>query len=470
MKNVLSAFVGLTTVVAFLTTAIPSGAVTLNPGDILVADLNAFGGPGGIFRVDPNTGAQTVVSSGGYFIGPAGIAIAANGDLLIANAGGGSSGPGSIIRVNPITGAQAIVSSGDNLANPVGLAIAANGDLFVVDGDGGIIRIDPSTGVQTLVRGPRGPSGIVIADNGDLIVAGPGGAVFRVDPVTGAETTISSGPPLTEASGIAVAANGDLLVANYGPIGVIRIDPNTGTQTIVSSGGNLVDPNSLAIGANGDIFVVDQGANAVIKVDPISGAQTIVSSGGFFAAPVGIAIVAVPTRELSSLAPASFWVGLKNSDDQGTQFDLRAEVYVRNALVSAGVTRCVTGVTRNATNAKQVGVSFGAISGGVVESGDIVSLRVLTRIGTNPDDTKCPGHNNAVGLRLYYDVVSRPSGFGATITPDPPTEFYLHSSGTDFLNDMAPTAGTAKSKDSLNLNFAGGNPWKEIGTWSMTTP
>jgi len=35
---------------------------------------------------------------------------------------------------------------------------------------------------------------------------------------------------------------------------------------------------------------------------------------------------------------------------------------------------------------------------------------------------------------------------------------------------MDPAAGTAKFKDSLSLNFAGGNPWQEIGTWSMTIP
>ena len=378
---------GLTTVVAFLTTApTPSSAVTLNPGDILVADLNAFGGPGAIFRVDPTTGAQTIVSSGGSFTGPAGIAITPSGDLLIANAGGPVPAPGSIIRVNPATGAQTTVSSGGYLLNPVCLAIAADGALFVGDLDGGIIRVDLATGAQTLVSGPRGPGAIVIAPNGDVL------AGFN-----------------------AIDANGDLLATDFGGRRIIRVDP-TSAETVISSGGSLVAPNSLAIAANGDVFVVDQGANAVIRVDPISGAQTVVSSGGFFDTPVGIAIVPGSLRQLASLAPGSLWVGLKNSDDQGTQFDLRAEVYVGNTLVSAGVTRCVTGVTRNPSNAKQVAVSFGAISGGVLESGDIVSLKVSTRIGTNPDDTKCPGHNNAVGLRLYYDAVSRPSGFGATIT------------------------------------------------------
>ena len=167
------------------------------------------------------------------------------------------------------------------------------------------------------------------------------------------------------------------------------------------------------------------------------------SSGGFFDTPVGIAIVPGPIREV---APAVLWVGLKNSDDQGTQFDLRAQLYVNNALVSDGVTRCLTGVTRNPSNAKEVAVPFGAISGGGLESGDIASLKILTRIGTNPNDTKCPGHNNAVGLRLYYDAVSRPSRFGAEITPDPLTELFLHSDRTAFFNDVTPSAGTANSK------------------------
>jgi hypothetical protein len=46
---------------------------------------------------------------------------------------------------------------------------------------------------------------------------------------------------------------------------------------------------------------------------------------------------------LTSLGPATLWIGLKNSDDQGTQFDLRAEVYIDDAynsrLVSASETR-----------------------------------------------------------------------------------------------------------------------------------
>lgn len=179
--------------------------------------------------------------------------------------------------------------------------------------------------------------------------------------------------------------------------------------------------------------------------------------------------------EVTSLSPAMLWIGLKNSDDQGTQFDLRTEVYISDTLVAEGETRCITGVTRNPSKAKEVSVEFGPISDGVFASGDGLALRVLTRIGTNPDDTKCSGpggsHNNAVGLRLYYDAVSRPSRFGAEIAPDPLMDFFLHSIGTDFfLDDTPPTATSAKLKDSSAVNFAGGNPWKEIGIWSMPLP
>jgi hypothetical protein len=42
-----------------------------------------------------------------------------------------------------------------------------------------------------------------------------------------------------------------------------------------------------------------------------------------------------------------------------------------------------------------------------------LSLTLRTRIGTNPDGTRCSGsdasHSNAAGLRVYFDSVSRAS-------------------------------------------------------------
>lgn len=38
---------------------------------------------------------------------------------------------------------------------------------------------------------------------------------------------------------------------------------------------------------------------------------------------------------------------------------------------------------------------------------------------------------------------------------------------TRFLDDNAPAAVNAKCKDSGTINFAGGNIFREIGTWSL---
>jgi predicted extracellular nuclease len=127
---------------------------------------------------------------------------------------------------------------------------------------------------------------------------------------------------------------------------------------------------------------------------------------------------ALSPASLISLSNFHAWLGLKNSDDQGTNFDLRIEVYKNGALVASGESYCITGVTRNAALAKEVTLSFGSFSSATFNgTTDVLSLKVRTRIGTNGAGSFCGGHSNAVGLRLYFDAVSRPSRFDATFGP-----------------------------------------------------
>ena len=164
---------------------------------------------------------------------------------------------------------------------------------------------------------------------------------------------------------------------------------------------------------------------------------------------------------------SSLWIGLKNSDDQGTNFDLRADLVINGTVVATGVTRCITGVTRNPDLAKQAAVSL--LSAGIApHSGDVLTFNVMTRIGTNADGTKCAGHSNAVGLDLYYDSSTRSSGFD--IAPGSDSPFYLHSTSTDFLDNTTPVTQSPKSKNSPAISFSGGNPWVQIGSWSRTQP
>ena len=134
-------------------------------------------------------------------------------------------------------------------------------------------------------------------------------------------------------------------------------------------------------------------------------------NGGNLFKEIGTWTSTPPLGGLTTLGPLNTWIGLKNSDDIGTRFDLRVELYKNGDLVAQGLTRCIEGVTRNEAQAKAVAVAFGALQGTAFSGSDVLSVKILTRIGTKPNDTLCGGHSNAVGLRLYFDSTNRASSF-----------------------------------------------------------
>lgn len=214
---------------------------------------------------------------------------------------------------------------------------------------------------------------------------------------------------------------------------------NYGIKIIPEPGSSLLDTYSLKVRRDGVETVLAQ--NRQIKDIPTQGYTVTVS------------------KQLKSLAPTKLWVGLKNSDDQGTFFDVRVDVLKNGSVIASGVSKNIQGVTRNPDQAKEVTVGFGSISNGEIIPGDVLSLRVSAKVADSG------GHNNAVGLRLYYDAVSRPSRFGAEITPDPLKSFFLRTVTGDFLDSTALTSKTPKQKDSPGIDR---KTFKEIGTWSMT--
>ena len=82
---------------------------------------------------------------------------------------------------------------------------------------------------------------------------------------------------------------------------------------------------------------------------------------------------------------------------------------MNSTLVASGTTLCITGVTRDQAQAEQVTVTFPAFPAAAVAASDQIKLKLLTRIGTNADGTKCSGHAGATGLRVYYDSIARPA-------------------------------------------------------------
>src|SRR5262245_28145266 len=127
---------------------------------------------------------------------------------------------------------------------------------------------------------------------------------------------------------------------------------------------------------------------------------------------------ALTAGTLTALDDLRVWLGSKNNGDQGARFDLRAEVYKSGVLVAAGETYCIQGLTRNPDLAKEAVVSFDSFSPVTLNGAtDELSLKVLTRIGSDGSGGFCGGRSNAARLRLYFDSVSRPSSFNALIAP-----------------------------------------------------
>ena len=81
-------------------------------------------GVGRIIHVDAQTGHQTVLSQGGFLVGPVGIALDSGGQIIVGdpytiNPDSADLFDGGIIAINKITGEQKLLARGqDGFVNP----------------------------------------------------------------------------------------------------------------------------------------------------------------------------------------------------------------------------------------------------------------------------------------------------------------------------------------------------------------
>lgn len=161
------------------------------------------------------------------------------------------------------------------------------------------------------------------------------------------------------------------------------------------------------------------------------------------------------TPQLTVLDPAKVWVGLKNSDDVGVKFDLKAEAYVNGNLISTGETDTVLAGSSGFNNAKLDTINFSSFSPVNFPSGSTLSIKLYVRNACTGS-----GHNSGVA-RLWYNDSAANSRFGATI--DTGNTYYLVSSAA-----LSTSVGSGPKQTVDVQSGAKCSAFKTFGTWNIT--
>lgn len=327
MKRFLIAALAL----ALAAPAAAPAAVQLRPGDILVAGTTR-GGNGAVFRVDPRSGRQTIVSIGSLLFSPSDIELAPDGRILVMDPG--SLFGGSIVAVDagkpggPTTNQTLVsnhqISGPDLFDTPLGLTVSGR-RIFVADaGVPGVIAVDRD-GQQRLVASGElfaSPVAIDLAPGPRLFVADTfgtenrDGSIISVNPANGSQSLVAAGvinerEDLVEPSGI-VVTQPTVYVADRdsqadGSGAVIATSLTGGKRVVASNAGPgpdlFNDPSGIALDGRGnlvvgDTTVVPDRRGIVIRVAPSTGQTRLLSRGadGLDGLASAQALTVVPAR------------------------------------------------------------------------------------------------------------------------------------------------------------------------------
>jgi uncharacterized repeat protein (TIGR03803 family) len=271
-------------------------------------------GNGTVFKINPGTGAETVVYSLPASVGktPRTGLIYLN-NALFGTAESGGAGSGSVFSVDPATGNGSPLyrfGAPPDAGSPDGELLAVQNELYGVAQSGGtdtyngaIYKIDPSSGTETLVHsfaaGTDGdaPSGALIyAKNGIYGTTQMGGSandgtIFRVNPATGKTHVIYSFQGGNDGqypcAGLLAQAGifyGTTLSGGPADAGtVFKINPVTRSETVIYSfqgGSDGANPASSLIAVHGSLYGTTTGGGTsgfgtLFSIDLQSGAETI---------------------------------------------------------------------------------------------------------------------------------------------------------------------------------------------------
>jgi hypothetical protein len=262
---------------------------------------------------------------------PFGLSVAPDGALLLADRAGGQ-----ILRVDPVTGLRTVVASGFD--QPIAMAFDRDERLHVAD-TGGIYRVDAGGRVRVAGNGTRGHTG----DGGPATaasLAGHGGFTFLPD-------------------GRMAIAEYDGWVRVVGTDGTIDTLAGNGTEGYAGDGGPakaavVRHPHDVEALADGTLLVADSHNGAIRAIGPDGRIRTVVAS---LSAPVDLAAAPGGGFVIGDAAGTVYRIAA----DGARQVALRAQ---RGLRITAAVT--VDGAGRVYAGDFEAGIVLRAEPGGDV--------------------------------------------------------------------------------------------------------
>jgi PKD domain len=200
----------------------PAGLAVAPGGDVYVADNYAADNNGAVIRVNPTSGAKTVVSERGNLDLPFGILVDRDGSLVVSNrAQPGVCVPavsGNLVRVRPADGSQQVLSSGGLFSYPLGVALDTAGQIVFANecGATGLARLAGNLTQALATNSPTDllvtPERMALDPAGNFLVSdwslGDGdGGIVGVDAATGGQRLVRQGELFNHPLGIAAVVS-----------------------------------------------------------------------------------------------------------------------------------------------------------------------------------------------------------------------------------------------------------------------
>lgn len=247
---------------------------------------------------EPGPGGTTV----SRYVAPVGVTVAPGGDVIVTDANAHwvqrVQSFGAFLQT-AAWGTKGTAGSGEGaFSNPRAAAIAADGQLFVADKDNGRVArvagtwLPPLSPHSAAAEDFWSPSSVAVDASSALLVADTGNQrIVRRDAEGGVLAPLATG--LAAPRAVAALPNGDRLVAETSASVVVRYAAQ-GSILATYGAGQLSTPGGIAVAEDGAFFVADTGNHRIARFssagDFLGSYGSFGSGDGFFSSPTDVAL------------------------------------------------------------------------------------------------------------------------------------------------------------------------------------